>query len=205
MSDEQRKDALASGDAAASTFREFAKVPSSLRARSKEMDRFCEERFEKGQTWNAHGALHLMSDEAALDWIDKLKLEGPSYVLARFGDKALTCAMKAASASPHAQSRLFEIVESVEVATMVAQLLAGNARVAHVSKAQGEAHAWFDRHPTAGAMVLVPMALSKSAKVRKLGERGLVGLAEKHLPTVLSIASAYGEDVRDAVADIATT
>jgi hypothetical protein len=45
MTPKQRTESLASGEASASTFREFAKVPSSMRARSKEMDRFCEERF----------------------------------------------------------------------------------------------------------------------------------------------------------------
>jgi hypothetical protein len=208
ISPEQRGEAFASADASARTFREFAKVPASLVARSKEMDRFCTDRFEKGQTWNAQGGIHLMSDEAAWAWLApvcRLKLEGPTYVLARFGDAALACATMTASASPHAKRRLFEIVESVEIAQMVAELLAGDARIAHVSEAQREAHAWFDRHPTPGAIALVPMALSKSAKVRKLGERGLVGMADKHMPTVLSIASTYGEDVRDAVAAIMAT
>jgi hypothetical protein len=134
-----------------------------------------------------------------------LRLDGPGYVLARFGERAIPCAVIAASASPHARRRLFELVESVETAKMVAEDLGGDARVTHVKKAQDEAHAYFDRHPTVGAIVLVPMALAKSAKVRNLGERGLVGLAEKHMPTVLSIASSYGEDVRDAIADVVAT
>ena len=208
MSAEQREEALLGGKAATDTFREFAKVPKTLRARSKEMDRFCTERFEKGQTWNAQGALHLMSDDAAWAWLSpvcKIKLDGPSYVLARFGDKAIPCALTTGDVSPQAWQRLVDYVECVETAMMVAQLFAGNARIAHVKATQDAARDWFDRHPTVGAIALVPMALSKSAKARKLGERGLVALSEKHMPTVLSIASAYGEDVRDAVADIVAT
>lgn len=208
MSEEQRAESLASGEASASTFREFAKVPRGVRARSAEMDRFCEERFEKGQTWNAQGAIHLMSDDAAWAWLApacRLKLDGPGYVLARFGERAIPCAMVTATASPHARKRLFELVESVETAKLIAEQLGGDARVAHVKTAQDDAHDWFGRHPTVGAIVLVPMALAKSAKVRKLGERGLVALADKHMPTVLSIASSYGEDVRDAVADVVAT
>jgi hypothetical protein len=208
MSDEQRAESIASGESSASTFREYAKVPWALRPRTAEMDRFCDERFEKGQTWNALGALHLMSDDAAWAWLApvcRLKLDGPGYVLARFGERAIACAATTASVSPLARKRLFELVESVEIAKMVAEQLGGDARVAEVKKTHDEARDWFDRHATVGAIVLVPMALAKSAKVRKLGARGLVGLAEKHMPTVLSIASAYGEDVRDAVADVVAT
>lgn len=205
MTDEQRRAALASGEAAAGTFREYGKVPWSMQAQSKEMDGFCEERFAKGQTWNALGAIHLMSDEAAWKWIaqpHKLKLDGPSYVLARFGEKAIDHAIATVTASPDAKRRFCELVESIETAKLVAESLGGDARIAHVKKAQAEALDWFDRHPTIGAIALVPMALSKSAKTRKLGERGLAGMADKHMATVLSIASAYGEDVREAIAEI---
>ena len=208
ISAEEHEESLLAGEAAVSTFREFAKVPPKMRARSPEMDRFCSERFEKGQTWNALGALHSMSDDVAWSWLSpvcKIKIDGPRYVIARFGERAIPCALTTGDVSPHAWQWLVEHVECVETATMVAQLFAGSTRSKHAAERHRMAHAWFEKRPSLGAIALVPMALSKSAKARTLGARGLVGLAEKHLPTVLSIASSYGEDVRDAVADIVAT
>jgi hypothetical protein len=94
---------------------------------------------------------------------------------------------------------------TLATATLVAESFGGDARIASVKKAHAEARDWFDRHPIVGAIALVPMALSKSARSRTLGERGLAAMADKHMPTVLSIASTYGEDVRDAIAEIMKT
>ncbi len=196
MSAARRRAQIANADVDAESFRDFAKVPPELVARSKEMDAFCKARFDKGQTWNAEGGLHLMSDEAARPYVtaaSKLKVR-PAYALARFGEEAIEYVL-----ALHGGAQVIDLVECVEGAASVARSLEGDMRLARSRGARKRALAYLVLHPRLAAIVLVPMACSSKKRTRDAAGVALRAVADEHEALVRTTANEYGRAARDAI------
>ncbi|MDA1359933.1 DUF4132 domain-containing protein [Glycomyces luteolus] len=115
-------------------------------------------------------------------------------ILARFGTPAAARLVESLRNDPIEHATLPPI-HSLAAARLAADWLD------RLKTARASAIAWFDRHGTEGARMLVPDALGEDKKARRLAENALVFLALRHGPdAVLRAAEAYGPEAAAAIA-----
>ncbi|GIJ44157.1 hypothetical protein Val02_10430 [Virgisporangium aliadipatigenens] len=107
------------------------------------------------------------------------------HVADRFGVDALPLLVGCARRRPVALAGVLLPFASGDVAALMAGWLGGNRVV------RGVATAWLDRHPSAAARHLIPVALGKAGTARRAAERALRTLAARHPAAVEAAAASY--------------
>ncbi|MCP2164020.1 DUF4132 domain-containing protein [Goodfellowiella coeruleoviolacea] len=111
----------------------------------------------------------------------------------RYELDALPVILRIARANPREHAQLLMPFASAEIATLMADWYDRLKTVREV------ALAWFERHPRAAALGLIPAALGKPGKRRTAAERVLHAVASTAPETVRDVARGYGPEVVDAV------
>jgi hypothetical protein len=143
--------------------------------------------------------LDLPDDRRLALWNEKRSLyyRGPDFMLARFDHDALD-GLFPRDALALDDDRMFSTclrVDSPRTALVCARVL---ARRRPWSK---RAKAWLVAHAEAAAIALVPAALGRVNRVRRVAERALRFLAAHAEPTVREVAARYGAAAERAVSD----
>ncbi|MFC5751526.1 DUF4132 domain-containing protein [Actinomadura rugatobispora] len=121
-------------------------------------------------------------------------------VVARYEVDALPLAMRAGRQTPGSCGRLLLPYLSAEVATLMADWLA------RVKSARQTAMAYFERHGTDAARLLVPAALGKAGPARRQAEGALLLVAARAgAEAVESAAREHGDPAAAAVAALLAT
>lgn len=149
---------------------------------------------------NAHVLVHA-PEAIAVNVLDRWNGIIPSYtvdygrtILARWGIAVADRMVATLRREPGEHGALPPIL-SLEAARLAADWLD------RLKTARASAVAWFDRHGTEGARLLVPDALGQDKKARRIAENALMFLALRHGPeAVTRAAEPYGPDAAAAVA-----
>ncbi|WP_205325695.1 DUF4132 domain-containing protein [Glycomyces sp. YM15] len=140
-------------------------------------------------------------DAVAATVVDRWDGDLPRYtadygktILARFGAQVADRLVESLRSDPLEHAALPPIL-SVEAARLAADWLD------RLKTARASAIAWFDRHGTEGARLLVPDALGEDKKARRLAENALVFLALRHGPDLVTRAvEPFGPEAAVVVA-----
>ncbi|XVQ08388.1 DUF4132 domain-containing protein [Spirillospora sp. CA-255316] len=142
----------------------------------------------------------LLAEWEGFAYWDAEDLEWMRTVLARYEVDALPLAMRAARQNPGSCAKLLLPYLSAEVATLMADWLA------RVKSARQTAMAYFERHGTDAARLLVPAALGKAGPARRQAEGALLLVADRTgAEAVESAARGHGGPAAAAVAALLAT
>ncbi|GLZ05155.1 hypothetical protein Acsp03_26210 [Actinomadura sp. NBRC 104412] len=121
-------------------------------------------------------------------------------IVGRYGLDALPVALKAARNNPGSCAKLLLPYLNAQVAAQMA------AWYERVKTARNAALAWFDRHGTGAARMLIPAALGKAGKVRRQAEGALVLIASRTgREPIVEAAREHGDRAAEVIGAMLAT